>query len=128
MTRYLETGTLPTTTQDLEKFYAKVTESSTEVIFAIADRKSHKHIGNIKLGPIHWVHRGPMFDILIGDKECWNKGIGEEVTRLVVEYGFYRLNLNRICLAVFEEHKAGGEVLRKSRIQDRTLLPGRNVP
>ena len=33
VTRYLETGAFPTTSQDLEKFYAKVTSSSTEVIF-----------------------------------------------------------------------------------------------
>jgi len=113
VTRYLETGTFPTTIQDLEKFYAKVTGSSTEVIFAIADRKSHKHIGNAKLGPIQWVHRRAMFGILIGDKEFWSKGIGEEVTRLMVEYAFDRLNLNRICLAVFEEHKAGVKCYEK---------------
>jgi RimJ/RimL family protein N-acetyltransferase len=32
--------------------------------------------------------------------------VGEEVTRLMVEYGFYRLNLNRIGLGVFAEHEA----------------------
>ena len=104
--RYLETGTFPTTNQDLEKFYVKVTGSSSEVIFAIADLKSHKHIGNVKLGPIHWVHRRAMFGILIGDKEFWSKGIGQEVTRLVVEYAFDRLNLHRVGLVVFEEHKS----------------------
>jgi RimJ/RimL family protein N-acetyltransferase len=105
VTRYLETGTFPTTSQDLEKFYAQVTGSSTEVIFAIADSKSHKHIGNVKLGPINWVHRRTMFGILIGDKQYWGKGVGEEVTRLMVEYAFYRLNLHRVGLVVFEEHK-----------------------
>ena len=106
VTRYLETGTFPTTRQDLEEFYAKVTGSSTEVIFAIADRKSDKHVGNVKLGPINWVHRRAMFGILIGDKEFWSKGIGEEATRLVVDYAFHRLNLHRVGLVVFEEHKS----------------------
>ena len=103
---YLETGIFPTTMQDLEKFYAGVTGSSTEVIFAIADRKSHQHIGNVKLGPINWVHRRTMFGILIGDKKFWGRGIGEEVTRLLAEYAFYRLNLHRIGLVVFEEHRS----------------------
>ena len=113
VTRYLETGAFPTTYQDLEKFYQGVTGSKTEVIFAIADRKSHRHIGNVKLGPINWVHRRAMLGIMIGDKEFWGRGVGEEVTRLMVEYGFFRLNLNRIGLVVFEEHVPGVRCYQK---------------
>jgi [ribosomal protein S5]-alanine N-acetyltransferase len=106
VTHYLETGAFPTTMQDLEKFYQAVTGSRSEVIFAIAETKSHRHIGNVKLGPINWVHRRAMFGIMIGEKDFWGKGIGEEVTRLIVEYGFLRLNLNRIGLGVTAEHEA----------------------
>lgn len=106
VTRYLETGTFPTAMQDLEKFYQGVTGSRSDVIFAIVDGKSHRHIGNVKLGPINWVHRRATFGIMIGEKEFWGKGVGEEVTRLMVEYGFVRLNLNRIALGVFAEHEA----------------------
>jgi ribosomal-protein-alanine N-acetyltransferase len=106
VTRYLETGTFPTTYEDLENFYQRVTGSTSDAIFAIADKKSHKHIGNVKLGPIHWVHRRAMLGIMIGDKTFWGKGIGEETTRLIVEYGFARLNLHRITLGVFEEHES----------------------
>ena len=106
VTRYLETGAFPATMQDLEKFYQGVTGSRSEVILAIADGKSHKHIGNVKLGPIDWVHRRAMFGIMIGEKDHWGKGTGEEVTRLIVEYAFYRLDLRRIGLVVFEEHRS----------------------
>ena len=105
VTRYLETGAFPATMHDLEKFYEGVTGSKTEVIFAIADRKSHRHVGNVKLGPINWVHRTTMFGIMIGDKACWGTGIGQEVTRLMVEYAFDRLDLRRVGLVVFEEHQ-----------------------
>ena len=106
VTRYLETGLFPSTMPDLEKFYEGVTNSRTDVIFAIMDRKSQRHIGNAKLGPISWVHRRALFGIMIGEKDFWGQGIGKEVTRLVVEYGFQRLNLNRIGLAVFAEHES----------------------
>jgi ribosomal-protein-alanine N-acetyltransferase len=105
VTRYLETGVFPSTMRDLENFYSRVTSSSGDVILAVIDRKTDKHIGNVKLGPINWVDRRALFGILIGDKKFWGKGFGEEATRLTVEYGFDRLNLNRIGLAVFEEHK-----------------------
>lgn len=106
VTRFTETGTFPTTIQDLEKFYADVTGSRNQVIFAIVDSESGKHIGNVKLGPIHWIHRYATLGTLIGNKEFWDKGIGSEATRLAVEYGFYKLNLRRIDLAVCAEHKS----------------------
>ncbi len=104
VTRYMETGTFPTTAQDLEKFYDEVTSARNQVILAVADKKSGQHIGNVKLGPIHWVHRSATFGIMIGDKKFWGRGAGLEATRLMVEYGFDRLNLRRIDLSVFAEH------------------------
>jgi RimJ/RimL family protein N-acetyltransferase len=104
VTHYLETGTFPTTREDLDQFYDSVRGSRNQVIFAIEERKSGRHIGNVKLGPIHWVNRSATFGILIGEKEYWGKGIGKEATRLMVEYGFYRLNLHRINLGVFAGH------------------------
>lgn len=106
ITRYTETGTFPSTMQDLEKFYQGVTGSRTDVIFAIADRKSHRHVGNVKLGPINWVHRNAVLGIMIGDRKAWGLGVGQEATRLMVEYAFGRLNLNRVTLGVFAEHEA----------------------
>ena len=104
VTRYMESGTFPSTSEDLDRFYQEVTGSRNQVLLAIIDTKSNQHIGNVKLGPIHWVHRSATFGILIGDKKYWGKGIGLEATRLMVEYGFTRLNLRRIDLGVFADH------------------------
>ena len=106
VTRYTETGTFPSTSEDLDNYYRSVTASRNDVILAVEDKKSGQHIGNVKLGPIHWVHRCATFGILIGDKSFWGKGVGLEATRLTVEYGFHRLNLHRIDLGVFAEHEA----------------------
>ena len=106
VTRYTETGTFPTTAEDLENYYRSVTGSKNDVMLAVVDKKSGRHIGNVKLGPIQWVHRRATFGILIGEKDFWGKGVGLEATRLMVEYGFQRLNLHRIDLGVFAEHEA----------------------
>ena len=104
--RYLESGIFPYTRDELERFYEQVTGSPDQVILAIVDKETDQHIGNVKLGPINWVHRKATFGILIGDKQFWGKGIGVEVTRLMVEYGFFRLNLRRIDLGVNAENEA----------------------
>ena len=114
VTRYMESGTFPTTLEDLEGFYKEVTSSQNQVILAIVDAKSDQHIGNVKLGPIHWIHRQGTFGILIGDKKFWGKGIGLEATRLMVEYGFNRLNLRRIDLGVFAEHESAVRCYEKA--------------
>jgi [ribosomal protein S5]-alanine N-acetyltransferase len=106
VTRYTETGTFPSTAEDLDNYYRSITGSRNDVLLAIEEKKSGRHIGNVKLGPIHWVHRVATFGILIGEKEFWGKGLGMEATRLMVEYGFRRLNLHRIDLGVFAEHEA----------------------
>lgn len=104
--RYLESGIFPYTQEELERFYDQVSGSPDQVILAIADKETDQHIGNVKLGPINWIHRKATFGILVGDKQFWGRGIGAEATRLMIEYGFFRLNLRRIDLGVYAEHEA----------------------
>jgi RimJ/RimL family protein N-acetyltransferase len=114
VTRYMETGAFPTTARDLEKFYDEVTGSRNQIILAVADKKSGQHVGNVKLGPIHWIHRCATFGIMIGDKRFWGRGVGLEATRLMVEFGFDRLNLRRIDLGVLAEHDAAVRCYEKA--------------
>ena len=115
--RYLESGTIPYTKENLEKFYQQIISSSDQIILAIADRKTNLHIGNVKLGPIDWIHRKATFGILIGEREFWGKGIGTEATRMMVEYGFFQLNLNRIELGVHVENEAAIRIYQKAGFQ-----------
>jgi RimJ/RimL family protein N-acetyltransferase len=104
--RYLETGVFPSTRNELEKFYERATGSPDQIILAIIDNETDQHIGNAKIGPISWVHRKAALGILVGEKQLWRRGIGTEATRLMVEYGFFRLNLRRIELGVYAENEA----------------------
>jgi ribosomal-protein-alanine N-acetyltransferase len=104
--RYLESGTFPATADDLKKFYEQTVGGPGQVILAVADGETDQHIGNVKLGPIDWVHRKSLFGILIGERQFWGRKVGTEATRLLVEYGFFRLNLRRIELGVYAEHEA----------------------
>jgi ribosomal-protein-alanine N-acetyltransferase len=115
--RYLESRIFPYTMDKLEKFYEQVTGSTDQVILAIVDRETDRHIGNVKLGPINWVHRKAVFGILVGEQEFWGKGIGVEATRLIVEYGFLRLNLHRIELGVYAENEAAIRAYEKVGFQ-----------
>jgi len=111
-TRYMESGIFPSTMRDLESFYQRIAVSRSDVLMAVIDKGSGEHIGNMKLGPIQWVHRSAIFGIMIGEKRFRGRGVGREATRLMVEYGFDRLT-NRIDLGVFAEHEAGVRCYQK---------------
>lgn len=61
-----------------------------------------RHIGGTGFDHIEWVNSNAEFGIFIGEKLLWNQGYGTEVTRLMLNYGFGMLNLNRIFLHVYE--------------------------
>lgn len=113
VTKYMETGIFPTTLKELKDFYIKIKQSKSDIIFAICDKKTNKHIGNIKLGGINWIHRFADLGIMIGEKAYWSKGYGQEACRLVLEYAFKRLNLNKVILGVYETHEPAIKMYRK---------------
>jgi RimJ/RimL family protein N-acetyltransferase len=88
----------------MENYYRSVILNPANVALAIVETATDRHVGNVKIGPINWVHRCAEFGILIGAKDCWGKGYGSEATSLIVEYAFRRLNLHKITLGVHAEH------------------------
>lgn len=109
VTRYMTAGLFPQTKKDLRSFYEKAVLDRNAVYFAIIDKKTNKHIGNVKLDKIDQINRRCEFGILIGDKKYWGKGLCHEVTKLVVEYAFTKLNLRKVCTATVEENKAAAK-------------------
>lgn len=101
--QYNSHAIFPYTIEQL-KDYVKGIDNKSKVVLAICDQKSGKHIGNISLQNIDWVARSAEFAILIGDKEFWGKKIGEEAGKLIIDYGFTRLNLNRIHCGTSSEN------------------------
>lgn len=122
VTRYTTTGLFPQTKEKLRAFYQKISSDPTAVYFAIADKKTHAHIGNVKLDKIDWINRRCEFGILIGEKRYWGKGIGKEATRLAVEYAFTKLNLNKVCLSVVETNVAAVKCYRSVGFKQEGVL------
>ena len=112
VTRYLETGSFPTTEDALQK-YVRTIQTPNNVMLAIIEKESGAHVGNIKLGSIQGTHRRADVGILIGDKRAWGKGYGHEATELMLEYGFRRLNLHKITLGVYADHEGAVKSYQK---------------
>src|SRR3990170_8209556 len=114
VTKFMDSGVFPNTPEKMEEFYRNTALSNNNVIFAIIDIESEKHIGNIKLGPISWISRVSPLGIMIGDKDFWGKDYGYESIKLVLDYAFKRLNLHKVTLGVVEKNEAALAVYKKA--------------
>jgi RimJ/RimL family protein N-acetyltransferase len=70
-------------------------------IFSIIDLKTDNMIGRCLLFDIDQINRKATFGIDIGEKDYWDKGYGQDATKLMLDYGFNLLNLNNIMLGVY---------------------------
>ncbi len=116
ITRFLDSP-FPRTKEDLENYVRGILKDPHYVFFAVIEQKTNKHVGNAKIGPIDWIHRRTNFGRMLS-RECWGKGYGSEVIKLMIQYSFEQLNLNRIIehnvidnlAAIKSNEKAGLDV------------------
>lgn len=73
-------------------------ENKNERRFAICLKEDNQYIGNIQLLNINKGRAS--FHIFIGEKILWGKGIGQQATKLLLDYAFTQLGLEGILLEV----------------------------
>ncbi len=103
-TRFMESGHFPSTRESVAEYIASTAGRRDLIFLAIVLEEDDRHAGNVKLGPINWIHRNAEFGILIGDPAARGRGIGSEATRLVLGHAFDRLNLHRVALGVVADN------------------------
>lgn len=93
------------------------------VDFIIYEAATLRPVGLTELRQISYRDRTAEFGILIGEKDCWNKGYGTEATRLILDYGFSILGLHNILLGTYSYNerairaytKAGFRIIGRRR-------------
>ncbi len=93
---FLASGTWPQTDDALNAYYESNIANDRQVLFAIVEKSSDRHIGNARIYSIDWVNRKAHRGIMIGNKDCWSKGYGSEVINLLSVYAFETLNLRKL--------------------------------
>ena len=94
--KYNSHGRFPMTYYKLVDFVKSTQTSTSQIVLAIEDNKTNKHIGNVSLQRINWIDRNAEIAFILGEKEYWGKGIMTEAGNLLISHGFNELNLHRI--------------------------------
>lgn len=82
----------------------------------------NKTVGYMGLSNISKTNGTADASIIIGEEECHRKGIGQKSFEYLIDYGFTKLNLQKINLGVFEENKAAINLYQKLRFQTEGIL------
>lgn len=86
----------PTSLAKTEAWFSKVCLLSTRVELTIIDVETETVIGFCGYVNIDYKSSKAEHYIFIGNKNYWSKGYGSEAYKLLTNYGFQQLGLNRI--------------------------------
>jgi len=72
-----------------------------DVNFAIDIRETGEHIGTVGVGDSYRESRWGTLGIVIGAKEHWGQGYGEDALREMLRFAFWEMNLDTVRLEVY---------------------------
>lgn len=93
------TEPVPMTTTDAQEWYDHVTSGPTPLHWAI--EHEGRFVGTTNLHTLREDDQKAQFGVGLLDRRIWGLGLGAEVTREVVRFGFEEVGLHRIGLKVF---------------------------
>ncbi len=109
---FTEHAQFPHSREALEAYYDSK-NATNGIWLAIVDKLSGKHVGNIELSGIDWVHRKGHYAIILGDPDAQGMGLAKEASLLLLNHAFRKLNLNRIELGVHEDNEGAIALYRR---------------
>ena len=92
-------------------FVEKKYVSPDEMLFGIY--YLNEHVGNVKLGPINWLHLVAELSFFIGQKKVWGLGIASGAISRAVTYAFETLHLYKVNASYYEANVGSAKTLQK---------------
>lgn len=111
----------PASASDGIRWLEALSRSHTDRVFAIETLEG-RLVGTVGLHTIRWIDRKAELAVMIGERDCWNRGYGTWAVREMLRRGFEEMSLRRIYLRVASDHAAAIRVYRKCGFQSEGLL------
>jgi diamine N-acetyltransferase len=103
----------PPTVDEHRRWLAEVEARGDRHEFMIVERTSGRSVGTIGLSHIDGTHRRAEYGIVIGEPGARGKGFASEASRLVLDYAFATLRLQRVYLHVFVDNEPAVRLYRR---------------
>jgi RimJ/RimL family protein N-acetyltransferase len=94
----------PVSREEHDRWFTSLNDQQHLALFSIVTNQEQQLIGSCSLRNINSHHKNAELQIRIGDFDYHNRGYGSDAIKLLVQYGFSKLNLHRIYLYVFADN------------------------
>lgn len=113
--RHYARNVLPNTLEDVKKWLEPHERNGAPefIVMTIWHKKDKKPIGAAGLGDIKWFNRWANAFLQIGDKNYWGKGVATEATKLLLQYAFEEVNLNKVSGQIILDNIGSWKVAEK---------------
>ncbi len=112
--RYLEARHAKHTQESCAAFISSMLASADNLLLGIFLNDGHKHIGNIKIGPIDWRYQRSNLGIIIGDKNSWGKGYATEAIMVTCAIASEDLKLRKLQAGAYVSNQGSIKAFEKA--------------
>jgi RimJ/RimL family protein N-acetyltransferase len=120
----------PMSQGEVERFFQYRVLADDALAYSIVELPDWRLIGFTTFSSLDADNGSVLFHITIGERDAWGRGLGTEVTQLMLAHAFDRLGLHRVGLSVFSYNlrairayeKAGFRI--EGRLRDAILRDG----
>lgn len=121
----------PMSELEIERFFEHRMLADDALAYCIVELPDWRLVGFTTFSALDGDNGSVMFHITIGERDAWGRGLGTEVTELMLAHAFERLALHRVGLSVFSYNlrairayeKAGFRV--EGRLREAIVRDGR---
>ena len=108
----------------VERLFEERELSNLDDSFAIHVKGEETPIGVISLMNISEANSSAELSVIVGNPEDRHQGYGAEAIRLLLDYAFEELGLNRVSLSVFDFNEGAYATYKKLGFRDEGRLRG----
>ena len=103
---------------NIRKFVKKKNNSKNEFLYGIFLKKKNTtiHIGNIKIGPINFIHKNAELSYFIGEKELWGKGYAHMAIKEAIKIA-KKMGIKKLKAGCYEKNIGSKKVLEKNKFK-----------
>lgn len=112
----------PITLQEEEKWFESITSLRDTYKFAIETISDNKFIGGCSINDVDWKNSVVTVGIFIGNKDYRGKGYGTDAMKVLMDFIFTQMNINKIRLIVYSYNKAALKCYEKCGFKIEGIL------
>ena len=98
----------------IRAYVGAMRQSPTNLFCGIHSLDLNRHVGNIKLGPIHFEHQRGEIGIMIGDRDAWGLGIGSAAIYAICAIAKHELGLRKITAGCYSGNIGSQKAFEKA--------------